>query len=89
MEIEQDLLCDFYVEMSEYFGEQVMFKFYKLYGGLTLNIPIKMYDSNKIKGYLSQGIGERTISKNEMKKLVQKFNYSERHLRRLLSEKMN
>lgn len=84
MKVEVELLSPLYQELHEEMGEKVMLDFYKLYRGLTLNVPQKLYDSKKVKRYLILNYGKENLSRTEMKKIISQFGYSERHIYRML-----
>lgn len=86
MKVEIELLSPFYQELYEDMGEEVMLNFYELYRGLTLNVPQKLYDSKKVKRYLSLNYGKGNLNRTEMKKIISQFGYSERHIYRLLKK---
>lgn len=86
MKVEKECLNDFYSELSDNLGEQVAISIFKLYGGLTINIPQKLYDSKKISKYLRATFSEENLSKEDIRRMVHKFGYSERHVRRLLKK---
>lgn len=88
VEIEIELLNSFYKEVHEEFGEKVMIDIYKLYRGLILNIPKKLYEPEKVKNYLKCNYKNEVVSKEDIKKLVIKFGYSERHIHRLINKEI-
>lgn len=40
--IEKELLNDFYEEIYDEFGEEILVKIHQLYSGLTLTVPKKL-----------------------------------------------
>lgn len=84
MKVEVELLSPFYQELHEEMGEKVMLDFYELYRGLTLNVPQKLYDSKKVKRYLHREYLNQDVTKSEIKDLMDKFGYTERHIYRLI-----
>lgn len=86
MKVEVELLSPFYQELHEEMGEKVMLDFYELYRGLTLNVPQKLYESKKVKDYLKKKYKNEDISKELVRMIVNKFDYSERHVYRLLNK---
>ena len=60
---------------------------YQNFKGLTVTFPTKLLDSDYVKDYLRQALlqGE-TFPKEEIQRLAIAFDYSERQIRRFLSE---
>lgn len=86
MKVEVELLSPFYQELYEEMDEKVMLDFYELYRGLTINVPQKLYDSKKVKNYLKKKYENEDISKELIRTIVNKFDYSERHVYRILKK---
>ena len=79
-----ELLSPFYRNLYDEMGEKVMLDIYNSYRGLTVNIPQKLYDPNKVREYIAFNYKEGSLSKKDMKKLVNQFGYSERHIYRMV-----
>ncbi|CCO09559.2 hypothetical protein BN424_76 [Carnobacterium maltaromaticum LMA28] len=85
MDIEKDLLASLYDELYDNLGEEAMVKVYQLYGGMTLNMPKKLYNSKKVKISLKHKYKNKSnINRNEIKEIMGKYGYSERHIYRII-----
>lgn len=62
-------------------------KLYQQFKGLTITFPTKLIDSEYVKNYLRQDLqnGKR-YSSQDIQLLARSFDYSERQMRRFLSE---
>lgn len=60
---------------------------YQNFKGLTVSFPTKLLDSGYVKDYLRKELHQgKSFSKEEIQQLALSFDYSERQLRRFLSE---
>lgn len=85
--IEKELLNDFYEEIYDEFGEEILVRIHQLYSGLTLTVPKKLYHPNKVANKIQQN--SQPYTKKELRDLARHYDYSERQLYRLLSKNNN
>lgn len=81
--METELLNDFYYELLDIMDEKTLKLFYDTYQGMVINTPKKLYDSKKIAEKLSQ---EEVITFKTKQEFARKYNYSQRHIERLLNK---
>lgn len=78
--IETQHLNNIYKDIAEEFGIETAIKIHKLYKGLQINFPVRFYNKN----YIIKQIREEFDGTN-IKNLAQKYEYSERWIREILS----
>jgi len=81
MTIDTDALQSVYKKLDELLGTEEMLKFYREFRGTQLNLPMKLYDRDgtveAIRGNYPQ---------MSEKQLADKYGYSQRWVKRVISE---
>ena len=76
-----DILNDIYKEISEMIGIENTLKIYNHFKGQQVSFPIRLYNPQLIKDAIIKDFNGTNI-----KELVQRYNYSERTIRRMIKE---
>ena len=76
-----DIYNDIYKEISEMIGVDAMLKIYSHFKGQQVNFPVRLYNPQLIKDAVIKDFNGTNI-----KELSQKYNYSERTIRRMIKE---
>ena len=82
--VEKELLNSFYLELTELLGEDAMLVFFEHYQGLVINVPKKLYSSEKLAERLAILAPMDLQSK---KNFARKYGYSQRQIERLIKKK--
>ena len=76
-----DIYNDIYKEISEMIGVENSLKIYNHFKGQQVSFPIRLYNPQLIKDAVIKDFNGTNI-----KELVQRYNYAERTIRRMLKE---
>lgn len=82
--LEREMLNQFYSELSELIGDEATFTIYQNYRGLILNVPKKLYSSEKVAYKL---LALESVNLQTKQKYARKYDYSQRQIERLLALK--
>lgn len=87
MEKELEGLNDVYQTIAQLTSVEDCLKIYQQFKGLTITFPTKLISSEYIKDHLYSEIKQgKKFSSKEIQNLARSFDYSERQIRRFISE---
>ena len=81
MDIDTDALQGVYKKLNELLGTDEMLKFYQEFRGTQLNLPMKLYDRNGTVAAIKDNYPQMSE-----KQLADKYGYSQRWVKRVISE---
>ena len=71
---------EIYEELAGVIGEEEMLKLYRIYGGLSVNFPVKLYSREYAREYIREHMDM------EPKKLAKELGLGERRIRQIKQE---
>lgn len=90
MKKEMEGLNGIYQTIAQLTSVEECLKLYQQFKGLTITFPTKLIDSDYVKDYLRKELKQgKQYSSQDIQYLSRSFDYSERQMRRFLSEARN
>ena len=71
---------EIYEELAGVLGEEEMLKLYRMYGGMSVNFPVRLFSKEYAREYIRENMDMDT------KKLVKQLDLSERRIRQIKQE---
>lgn len=82
-----DALNNWYKELAEVTSIEISYKIYQCFRGMTVTLPMRFISIDYLKRYLRKHIEPNGfLSKQDIQFYSAYFQYSERHLKRLIRE---
>ncbi|MCC0630322.1 Mor transcription activator family protein [Clostridioides difficile] len=73
-----------YDEISRILGKENTEKIHKHFKGQQLSLPMRLYSNESVGEYLQAKYSGQKLEKKDLKELSNKFDYSERWIRKLI-----
>lgn len=77
----QNKYNDVYQEIIDELGLETTLKIYEMFKGLQINFPVRLYNSDYIKGCIME-----EYNGSNLKALSRKYDYSQRWIRKILKD---
>lgn len=81
MKIERENLQDIYLQLFDLIGEEAMMKVYTAYHGQQLTLPMRLYAGDKVAKAVRQ-----QYTGNNSGELMHKYDYSQRWIKKVISQ---